>query len=145
MYIRGSRYLPTPTCIPLPNTCSKNSTAIIIFSVSIFQFSLHFIVLFDGIYICMSIIQIVHILHSLISLCQRYTVTKPWRRVCVYPQNITTCFQIWVVTVVQPLLNTRHLVFLYRAQTPGVYQTYCSAFIDKYHCHQILCSQLQGA
>lgn len=21
----------------------------------------------------------------------------------------------------------------------------CSAFIDKYHCHQILCSQLQGA
>lgn len=142
MYIRGSRYLPTLTTIPLPYTCSKNSI-LIFFSVSIYQISLLFIVPYVGFYIFYFVLSIIQIVYILPSMSTDFFVPKihinKIQQEGVWLQHASR--HEWI----QPLLNNKFLCFVYRAQTPGVYQTYYSALIDKYHCRRTMCSQLQGA
>lgn len=94
----------------------------------------------------MSIIQIVHILHSTIT---NFFVPKIHSNqtleegVCLSSKynNMLLDMDCYSCLATAEYQTS----FLPCAQTPGVYQTYYSALIDKYHCHQILCSQLQGA
>lgn len=142
MYIRGSRYLPILTTIPLPYTCSKNSILIFFrcpFIRSVYS-SLYLMSDFTFFYFVLSIIQIVYILPSMSTdfFVPKIHINKIQQE-GVWLQHASR--HEWI----QPLLNNKFLCFVYRAQTPGVYQTYYSALIDKYHCRRTMCSQLQGA
>lgn len=141
MYIRGSRYLPILTTIPLPYTCSKNS--ILIFFRCPFIRSVY-----SSLYLMLDFIFFIlyeHHTNCIHSTFNEYRFFAPKIHINKIQQE-----GVWLQHAsrhewIQPLLNNKFLCFVYRAQTPGVYQTYYSALIDKYHCRRTMCSQLQGA